>query len=74
MFNPLPADHNFCCFLIFNKLIKSQLLGMTNECLNINIGKCLVSNLTNISNFQPLVFVGRGCKTQLQVTENLCYL
>ena len=41
-----------------------------NECLNIKICKCLVSNQTN----HPLEVVGRGSETQLQVGENLNYL
>ena len=42
-----------------------------NVCLNINICKCLVSNYTNMSNFQPLQVVDRDSETQLQVAENL---
>ena len=40
-------------------------------CLNINICKYLCANLTNMSNFQPLVVVGFGGETQLLVAENL---
>ena len=36
-----------------------------NVCLDINICECLVSNQTNMSNFQPLEVVGRGSETQL---------
>ena len=36
-------------------------------CLAIKICKCLVSNHTNVSHFQPLEDVGRGSETQLQV-------
>ena len=41
------------------------------EWLNIKICKCLVSNKTNVGNFQPLEVVYRGSETQLQVGENL---
>ena len=37
-------------------------------CLNINICKCLISN---ISNLYPLQVVGYSSETQLQVNENL---
>ena len=37
----------------------------------MTICECLVSNLTNISNFHPLEVVGRGSETQLQAGENL---
>ena len=40
-------------------------------CLNIKIYKYFSSNLTNMSNFQPLEVVGGGSETQLQVGENL---
>ena len=40
---------------------------------NFKICKCLVSNLTNMSNFQPLEVVGRASETELQVGENLTY-
>ena len=40
-------------------------------CLKIRICKYVCSNLTNMSNFQPLEVVGRGSETQLQVAENL---
>ena len=42
-----------------------------NVCLNIKIYKYLCSNLTNMSNFQPLEVVGRVSGTQLQVANNL---
>ena len=41
-----------------------------NERFNIAICKCLVLNWANMSNFHPLEFVGRGCGTQFQVSEN----
>ena len=45
---------------------------MKNECLNIKIFKCLVTNIKiNMSNFHPLEVVGRGSETKLQVGENL---
>ena len=40
-------------------------------CLNIKICKCLASNSTHMSNFQPLEVVDRGSETQPQVVENL---
>ena len=39
--------------------------------LNIKICKCLVSNLENMSNFQPLEVVDRGSETQPKVAENV---
>ena len=39
--------------------------------LNITICKCLLSNITNMSNFQSLEVVDRGSETQPQVVENL---
>ena len=42
-----------------------------NVCLNIKICKCLVLNLTNMSNFQPREVVYRGSEIQPQVVENL---
>ena len=39
--------------------------------LNIKICKCVVLNLTNMTNFQPLEVVGRGSETQPQVDKNL---
>ena len=41
-----------------------------NVCLNIKIRKCLVSNYTNVSNFNPFEVEGRGSDAQLQVGEN----
>ena len=38
------------------------------------ICKYLVSNQTNMSNFDPLEVVNRGSETQLQVGQNLNYL
>ena len=37
----------------------------------VQICKCGVPNLTNMSNFHPLEIVGRGSETQLQVGKNL---
>ena len=37
----------------------------------MKISKCLFSNLTKMSNFQPLEVVDRGSETQPQVVENL---
>ena len=45
-----------------------------NWVYDINIYKCLVSIVTNVSDFNPLKVVGRGSNTQLQVGENLNYL
>ena len=42
-----------------------------NVSLIINICKCVFSNLTYMSNFQPLEVVDRGSETQLKVVENL---
>ena len=42
-----------------------------NKYLNTNICKCLISNLTNMSNFHSVEVVDRGSETQLQVSENL---
>ena len=39
-------------------------------CLNIEICKYLVSNLTNMSNYHRLEVVSRGSETQLQVGRN----
>ena len=39
--------------------------------VNINICKCLLTNLANMSDFQPLEVVDRGSETQPQVVENL---
>ena len=52
----------------------SQYFWKWNVCLKSRIWKCLVSNETNMSNFQPLEVVGRGSETQLQVGENLNYI
>ena len=41
-----------------------------NVCLNKKIRKCLVSNYTNVSNFNPLEVAGRGSDAQLQVGDN----
>ena len=44
---------------------------MGNEMtLNIKICKYLVSNETNMSNFQPFEVEDRGSETQPQVVEN----
>ena len=40
-------------------------MRLNNNC------KCLVSNLTNMSNYHSLEVVGRGRETQLQVGEKL---
>ena len=45
-----------------------------NVSLNIKILKCLVLNLTNMSNLHQREAVGRGSETQLQVDENVNYL
>ena len=42
-----------------------------NDCLNIKICECLVYNLTNMSNFQPLEIVDCDSETQPQVVGNL---
>ena len=42
-----------------------------NVCVNIEICKCLFSNLPNMSFFQPLAVVDRGSETKPQVVKNL---
>ena len=37
------------------------------------LGKCLVSNQANISNYHPLEIVGPGSDTQLQVGGHLTF-
>ena len=38
---------------------------------NQNLPTFFVSNLTNMSNFQPLEVVGRGSETQLEMADKL---
>ena len=68
----LVYDH-YKCFNSFSAGITCRRQN-ANECININICKCLVSNKTNNTNFQPPKVMGRSCDTQLQVGEDLNYL
>ena len=54
--------------------IKNHSNWERNVCLKIKICKCLISNLTNMSDFQPIEIVGCGSETQSQVGDNLNYL
>ena len=46
--------------------IKSLIFGIGSS--EIGMCKCLVTNLTNRSNFHPLEVVGRGSETQLTLS------
>ena len=69
--NPLPADHDNNRFQFVLLADLNHCYWKWNSCLNVKICKYLVSNSTNMRNFQPLEVVDRGSETQSQVVENL---
>ena len=69
-----PLITTIAVFNLVYSPIKSLLLGMKiNVCLDINICKCLISDYSNMSNFDPLEVVSRSSETQFQAGGNLKY-
>ena len=60
--NPFTAKQSFLiCFISRS----NRSYWQRNDCLDIKISKCLVSNETNMSIFHPLEVLGRGSEPQL---------